>query len=344
MNTLPENYTTLFKQISKLYTDTKDSMIKAYWMTGKYIIQTENKYINAGGDENPSRYGKKLIERLSQDLSVKYGKGFSASNIKNMRRFYRLYEKRQPVAQLEWSKYVALFTVKDEEERRELEKLAVEENLTRFQLKKFIELYRLRKGSGAARPDNEENRPERGALYRYSLIEDRKLPLNEGEVLVDCGFNTWRKIGIENIRDHEGKKVFQLKKEKGKYFITEGFGRKKEKLLYTYRAYVERVIDGDTLWVNIDCGFNIMARQKVRLRGVDTPEKVFPEGKRAGDFVKRVLGKCPFVIIRTYKTDLYDRYVSDLFYLPGETDPERVAVEGKLLNSEIIDRGLGRRI
>jgi endonuclease YncB( thermonuclease family) len=107
---------------------------------------------------------------------------------------------------------------------------------------------------------------------------------------------------------------------------------------------VERVIDGDTLWVNIDCGFNIMARQKVRLRGVDTPENVFPEGKRAGDFVKRVLGKCFFVIIRTYKTDLYDRYVSDLFYLPGETDPERVAVEGKLLNSEIIDRGLGRRI
>jgi endonuclease YncB( thermonuclease family) len=343
MNPPPENYTSLFKEISILYKNRNDSTLKAYWLTGKYIGETEDLYKKTHGKESVSGYGNKLIERLSIDLSKKYGKGFSETNIKNMRRFYRLYEKSQPVAELEWSKYVVLFPVKDEEKRRELEKLAIEENLTKFQLKKFVEVHRLRNRNDS---ENEKSDilPERGSLYRYSLARDHGAPVRSGDLLIDCGFNTWRREVIENFKEHEGKEVFKLKKVKGKYYITEGFGKKKEELLYTYKAYVEKVIDGDTLWVNIDCGFNTFARQKIRLRGVDTPEIMFPEGKRARDFVKRRLDKCGFVIIRTYKTDMYDRYVSDIFYLPGTDDADEVAGAGKLLNSELIEKGLGRII
>jgi len=41
---------------------------------------------------------------------------------------------------------------------------------------------------------------------------------------------------------------------------------------YTYRAYCDRVVDGDTLDLVIDLGFHMTTKQRVRLLGVDTPE------------------------------------------------------------------------
>ena len=93
MNRTLQNYKTIFREISSLYKNTKNSMLEAYWKTGKYITETEEEYGTGKG------YGKGLIDRLSRDLTKKYGKGFSETNIKNMRRFYRVYEKSQPVAE-----------------------------------------------------------------------------------------------------------------------------------------------------------------------------------------------------------------------------------------------------
>jgi len=43
--------------------------------------------------------------------------------------------------------------------------------------------------------------------------------------------------------------------------------------MYTYKAKLDRVIDGDTIDVNIDLGFDIvLTKQRVRLAGIDTPE------------------------------------------------------------------------
>lgn len=51
--------------------------------------------------------------------------------------------------------------------------------------------------------------------------------------------------------------------------------------MYTYRIdSIKRVIDGDTLEVVLDLGFNIKMTEIIRLEGVDTPE-VF--GKNAGE-------------------------------------------------------------
>ena len=44
-------------------------------------------------------------------------------------------------------------------------------------------------------------------------------------------------------------------------------------MLYYYRAKVLRVIDGDTMDVDLDLGFDVvLAKQRVRLYGIDTPE------------------------------------------------------------------------
>ncbi|NLV66699.1 MAG: hypothetical protein GXY14_03390 [Spirochaetes bacterium] len=338
---IPEkSYEKLLKEITGLYGDTQHSMLKAYWLTGKYIIETEQ--------ETPARagYGKYLIERLSNDLTKKYGNGFSKTNLKNMRRFFKTHPDSQPVTELEWSKYLTLLVIKDEEMREQFVNKAIDEELTRFQLKKQVELYMFRNRKECD-PDMLENYPvERGELYCYRKIEKPDLLSNEKEVIVDCGFNVWRRVTIHNIDKYRDMEIFKTDKRNNRYYISEVLDKTEESIQknYTYKGRVEKVIDGDTLQVNIDLGFDAVIKQKIRLRGVDTPEIEFNEGKKAKAFVSRELNRCEYIIIKTYKTDIYDRYISDVFYKEDCTDAERIAQEGTLLNRKLLEKGLARAI
>ena len=103
-----------------------------YWNIGKYIDKVEqDKNIKTILDE-------RIIQRLSKDLTARYGKGFSATNLKNMRLFFRTYSLSQISDRLEWSNYVALLTVKDPEKRQALEKRIINERLTNYQLRRLI--------------------------------------------------------------------------------------------------------------------------------------------------------------------------------------------------------------
>ena len=42
--------------------------------------------------------------------------------------------------------------------------------------------------------------------------------------------------------------------------------------MYTYKAKLDRVIDGDTIDANINLGFDITIHKRIRLTGIDTPE------------------------------------------------------------------------
>ena len=112
-----------------------------------------------------------------------------------------------------------------------------------------------------------------------------------------------------------------------------------DSILYTYAAQVVKVIDGDTLKVEVKVGETDIGK-KLRLRRINTPEIDTPEGKKAKDFVVKALKDCPWIVIKTYSTDIYDRYLADIFYLPGCDDPGRIALEGKLLNQDLLDAGL----
>ena len=54
---------------------------------------------------------------------------------------------------------------------------------------------------------------------------------------------------------------------------------------FVYRGSVDRVYDGDTIWVTLDLGFDMLFRCSIRLKGIDTPEskiniKKYPERKK----------------------------------------------------------------
>ena len=119
----------------------------------------------------------------------------------------------------------------------------------------------------------------------------------------------------------------------------------KRRRAWSYVANLVDIIDGDTMWVTLDTGFGDFVDQKLRLRGIDTPELKTADGRRARDFVVNAIGAdtgtTPPLVISTTKVDKYDRYLADVFYAPnGVTEPEVIARNGTYLNRELLDRGL----
>ena len=46
------------------------------------------------------------------------------------------------------------------------------------------------------------------------------------------------------------------------------------------------------------------------------------------------------MVVKTFRPDKYDRYLADVFYLPGEIDAKKVAAEGVFLNRLLLQKGL----
>ena len=113
---------------------------------------------------------------------------------------------------------------------------------------------------------------------------------------------------------------------------------------YTYRAWLERVVDGDTLIAVVDLGLGHFTRpQRFRLRGIDCPELSTQAGRNARDSVQAALEGVEFVVLATHRTDTYGRYLADVRYLPGESDPEFVRTRGTYLNGQLLQEHLAVR-
>lgn len=107
--------------------------------------------------------------------------------------------------------------------------------------------------------------------------------------------------------------------------------------MYQYKAKILKVLDGDTVDIDLDLGFNIvLANQRVRLAGIDTPESrtTDKEEKVRGTLSKKKLAeKLPIgsvVTIETQKSDNND----DKF---GRILAVFVLEDGTSLNQWLID-------
>ena len=98
-------------------------LVETYWQIGEEIIVFEQH-----GKER-AEYGSKLIRQLAKDLKNKYGKGFSRSNLQNMRLLYIKYPKSQTLSgKLSWSHYVELCSISDDLARSFYEQQCIREN------------------------------------------------------------------------------------------------------------------------------------------------------------------------------------------------------------------------
>ena len=96
-----------------------------------------------------------------------------------------------------------------------------------------------------------------------------------------------------------------------------------------------KVVDGDTVDVVIDLGFNLSKKERVRLAGIDTPEsrtrdaeeKVF--GLEAKAYLKTRLENCEKLIVKTEKDGKYGRMLGWFYSYEEETS----------INIEMVEKG-----
>lgn len=86
---------------------------------------------------------------------------------------------------------------------------------------------------------------------------------------------------------------------------------------YTYRAIVTRIVDGDTIRVDLDLGLHIWQRDMpLRLLGYDAPEVrgvERPQGIQATEAIAALLSVGSTVIVRTEKGDSFGRYLAQVW-------------------------------
>lgn len=87
-------------------------IVQTYWAIGKHIVEFEQ----AGNEK--AEYGSDMLNRLSDDLTARYGKGFSRANVFYIRKLYMTYPKVQTLSKLlSWSHFVELLKIDDPLER-----------------------------------------------------------------------------------------------------------------------------------------------------------------------------------------------------------------------------------
>lgn len=124
------NNEALVNEIASIITNARNNVAKqvnnellnAYWNIGRVIVEDELK-------NNRGEYGKKQLLAISKNLTNKFGKGFSQSNLYNMKMFYTKYPIFQSVTgKLSWTHYCELLYISDDDKRSFYEKEAINAN------------------------------------------------------------------------------------------------------------------------------------------------------------------------------------------------------------------------
>jgi len=283
--------------------------VRTSWEIGKLI--DEHILLN----KKRAVYGEQVIKRLSRDLRI------SHTELKYMLEFAHTYPIGPPAGQLSWADHRELLAVNDDKERKSLAAQAEKERWQRERLRK--EVRKITRNEGITKDLSfpiSRLSAQPGKIGTYRIIRAKAGPF-AGELAVDLGFSNYYKP--------KGKFPFQ---DRDLISIANGESKADKNVaesdLFTYKAYVFHVIDGDTFTAVIDLGFGFVTAQTLRLRGLDAPEIVSADGGEAKKALeKRIMKNSSPVLIRTTKSDKYDRYLVDVFQ------------GGNYVNQELLAKG-----
>jgi len=323
-----KNYKNLLQKVQKIISQTKQNIVTNVnrekvvmsWQIGKEV----DEYLLENDQE---KHHKELFAELEKDTAI------ASRALYQMRRFYKAYP-TLPKAEnnLNWSHYRNLSAIASKETRQRLENLASVENIGSNKLSSKIA--RIKSKAKKRREKNEVKKitklsVRRGRLFTYKIVTSD----HSGKTLVDCGFNIFTEIKTSLKAD--GATVESAKK--GDTFSLKKSAAKPQQL-HTYKAFLDRVVDGDTLHVTLDLGFKIEHKIILRLAKINAAEIDADEGKKSAAALQEILKDVKFLIVKTNKTDVYGRFVADVFF--GEGSEQEVADSGVYLNQLLFDRGL----
>jgi micrococcal nuclease len=99
-------------------------------------------------------------------------------------------------------------------------------------------------------------------------------------------------------------------------------------MIYIYKAELIRVVDGDTVELMIDLGFDTSRKERFRLYGIDAPELRFEGGKAAKAWLWEALQPLEAIYVQTIqlatkaKRDKYGRYLAVLYKSESEMEQD----------------------
>ncbi|MBI4431764.1 MAG: thermonuclease family protein [Candidatus Omnitrophica bacterium] len=292
-------------------------LVRNYWIVGKIIARHLKRYSPNG------ELDRQTVIDLSQDVEMDRGDLFLSLRIA------RGYPKVPPAELSSISHYEALLSVKDDRQRELLTRQAKELGWNRRELRAQIK--KLKAVKRSAKISRRKSAapltvPSLGPLYTAQVAGPDKVPSANKECWIDLGFSVYRRAcgaGSENWEPDDLVSL-QNSSDEGESFSSRRISDselrekgKRENLLYTYRVVLIRVVDGDTLLVSTDLGFGLRTRQYLRLRGIDAPEIKTRAGKKARDFVAAELAGVQEITIKSSRSDKFDRYLADVFYVPA---------------------------
>ncbi|MBI4971328.1 MAG: thermonuclease family protein [Candidatus Omnitrophica bacterium] len=327
-----QTYDQLLNAIRDVRVETQNRIEKAVdqekvreaWETGKLIDEHVLQH------KDRADYGEKVLQRLAVDI------GSSETELRFMLQFFRTYPIHRPADELSWSHHQALLAINDDKERQQMTEKAVREHWNRDQVREEVQRHNRRVETEkfpAATP---------GKVYTYRVVKATAGPYL-GQLGVDLGFsNYFQPDGINQFK--EGDVVTLLN---GKLQSAANSER------FTYTAYVTEVIDGDTFHALVDLGFKIVTDQKLRLRGLDAPEIDSADGREAKEFLeKHGVRPGARILVKTVKSDKYDRYLADVWTLRSDqassgsarTPGDERFVDGNYINQQLFDEGLAVKV
>lgn len=145
---------------SKVYSAANFAMVEAYWMIGKSIVEQQ-------GGSPTAEYGVRLLEELSKQMTIDFGKGFTVTNLKYMRQFYLSFKNRHALRdELSWTHYRLLMRVENESARQFYIDECVKSNWSTRQLERQINTFSYERllashGNRAGLTDTEKREPKK---------------------------------------------------------------------------------------------------------------------------------------------------------------------------------------
>ena len=119
-------------------------------------------------------------------------------------------------------------------------------------------------------------------------------------------------------------------------------------MIYIYKAELIRVVDGDTVDLVIDLGFDTSRRERFRLYGIDAPEMNTKAGKEAKAWLEDAIRPPEPIYVQTVqlstkaKRDKYGRFLAVLYDDLGDIDanrPMKTPVSPASINAKMITEG-----
>lgn len=130
-----QKITSLINEVkANLTKEINKSITYVYWNIGRIIVSNENE------NNNRLEYGKEVSKGLSDELTKYLGKGYSVTNLKYMRTFYKVYPNYDEISEkLFWTHYCELMIIKDNDKRHFYEKECINSNWSVKELQRQLD-------------------------------------------------------------------------------------------------------------------------------------------------------------------------------------------------------------